>query len=86
MPHRTPKILMPLAWRSRVVETGGVSPADVVVAWCGLSPPATGDHQALFTTRRPRSLSLPPHRGSAPGSLPGASVRGSGEERDPGGR
>ena len=24
----------------------------------------------------PRSLSLPPHRGSAPGSLPGASVKG----------
>lgn len=33
-----PKILMPLAWRLRVAETGGASPADVVVAWCGLSP------------------------------------------------
>jgi hypothetical protein len=32
------KILMPLARRSRVVETGGASPADVVVTWRGLSP------------------------------------------------
>jgi hypothetical protein len=29
---------MPLARRSRVVETGGASPADVVVTWRGLSP------------------------------------------------
>lgn len=32
------KILMPLARRSRVVETWGASRADVVVTWCGLSP------------------------------------------------
>jgi hypothetical protein len=29
------KILMPLARRSRAGETGGASPADVVVPWCG---------------------------------------------------
>jgi hypothetical protein len=34
----TSKILMPLAVRSRVVEAGGASPADVVLPWCGLSP------------------------------------------------
>jgi multifunctional 2-oxoglutarate metabolism enzyme len=32
------KILMPLAGRSRVAETGAASPADVVWSWCGLSP------------------------------------------------
>jgi hypothetical protein len=32
------KILMPRARRSRVVETGGASAADVVVTWLGLSP------------------------------------------------
>jgi hypothetical protein len=32
------KILMPLAGRSRVVETGGASAADVVVTWRGLEP------------------------------------------------
>jgi hypothetical protein len=31
----TLEILMPLARRSRVGETGGASPADVVVPWCG---------------------------------------------------
>ncbi|HEY6423669.1 MAG TPA: hypothetical protein VIY28_10575 [Pseudonocardiaceae bacterium] len=32
------KALMPPARRSRVVETWGASPSDVVVSWCGLSP------------------------------------------------
>jgi hypothetical protein len=34
----TSKILMPLVRRSRVDETGGASPADVVLFWRGLSP------------------------------------------------
>jgi hypothetical protein len=38
LPSISSKILMPLAGRSRVDETGGASPADVVPAWRGLSP------------------------------------------------
>jgi hypothetical protein len=37
-PSLTDKILMPLAERSRVVETEGASAVDVVVTWRGLSP------------------------------------------------
>ena len=53
-----PKILMPLARRSRVDETGGASPADVVVSWRGLSPfqrltlePAPVGHSGLPPVR-----------------------------------
>jgi hypothetical protein len=68
---------MPLARRSRVVETGGASPADVVVTWRGLSPwtrltlesaPVGYSGVAAFSSA---SLRLLIHAGSAVGAPSG---------------
>ncbi|MGH3864684.1 MAG: hypothetical protein ACRDQ4_00870 [Pseudonocardiaceae bacterium] len=80
----SPKILMPLAWRSRVVETGGASPADVVRAWCGLSP-------FLRLTLEPVPVGysgLPPFRARVSDSMmfmrvPWATRRGDGSGKEP---
>ena len=57
----TPKILMPLARRSRVAETGGASPADVVSPWRRSSP-----HQRLTLEPAPVGYSgLPPSQSAS---------------------
>jgi hypothetical protein len=52
------KILMPLARRSRVAETGGASPADVVSPWRGLSP----DQRVTLEPAPVGYSGLPPYR------------------------
>ncbi|WP_407692843.1 transposase [Pseudonocardia dioxanivorans] len=54
----TQKMLMPLAGRSRLDETGGASPADVVGAWCGLSPSKRLTLEPVESPRRVRRLHL----------------------------
>jgi hypothetical protein len=55
------------------------APAGPASTWCVHTVDRCGDKDSDDTEARdhqaPRSLSLPPHRGSAPGSLPGAPVR-----------
>jgi hypothetical protein len=70
--RRPPKILMPLARRSRVVETGGASPADVVVSWRWLSPAPKFDAKArpgwvlrVAALAERESQTLDGHAGSA---------------------
>ena len=65
------KMLMALAGRSRVDETVGASPADVVLPWCGLSPtqrltlePVPVGYSGLPPSER-ESQTLDLHAGSA---------------------